>query len=109
MESILTSVKKMLGIAEEYTHFDLDLIMHINTVFTILNQMGVGPSYGFRIEDADDEWDDFLDDNIALESVKSYMFLKVRELFDPPTSSAVSGAADRMIKELEWRLSVTVD
>ena len=109
MESILTSVKKMLGIAEEYTHFDADLIMHINTVFTVLNQLGVGPAYGFRIEDAEDEWEDFLDDEVALESVKSYMTMKVKLLFDPPTSSAVMEATNRMVSELEWRLNVTVD
>lgn len=109
MESILTSVKKMLGIAEEYTHFDADLIMHINTVFTILNQLGVGPAYGFRIEDAEDEWEDFLDDEVALESVKSYMGMKVKLLFDPPASSAVMEATNRMVSELEWRLNVTVD
>lgn len=109
MDSILTSVKKMLGIAEEYTHFDADLIMHINTVFTILNQLGVGPSYGFRIEDADDEWVDFLDDQVALESVKTYMAMKVKLMFDPPASSSVMEATNRMVSELEWRLNVTAD
>ena len=109
MDSILTSVKKMLGIAEEYTHFDADLIMHINTVFTILNQLGVGPSYGFRIEDADDEWEDFLDDQVTLESVKTYMAMKVKLMFDPPASSSVMEATNRMVSELEWRLNVTAD
>ena len=109
MDSILTSVKKMLGIAEEYTHFDADLIMHINTVFTILNQLGVGPSYGFRIEDADDEWGDFLDDQVTLESVKTYMAMKVKLMFDPPASSSVMEATNRMVGELEWRLNVTAD
>ena len=109
MESILTSVKKMLGIAEEYTHFDPDLIMHINTVFAILNQLGVGPSYGFRIEDADDEWEDFINDEVALEPVKTYVAMKVKLLFDPPTSSAVMESTNRLVNELEWRLNVTVD
>ena len=94
----------MLGIAEEYTHFDADIIMHINTVFMILTQMGVGPEEGFSIEDDMAEWSDFIDEVKFHEGVKSYMFLKVRVLFDPPTSSAVMEASNRMIDELEWRL-----
>ena len=109
MESILTSIKKMLGIAEEYEHFDPDIIMHINTVFTILCQIGVGPAGGFRIEGEDAEWSDYLDDNILLESVKTYMHMRVRLMFDPPQSSAAIESMNRLINELEWRLSVTVD
>ena len=109
MESILTSIKKLLGIAEEYTQFDADIIMHINSTFAILTQIGVGPSTGFMIDDKSDSWDDFLDDDPRVEMVKSYMGMKVRLLFDPPTSSAVMEALNRSISEFEWRLSVHVD
>lgn len=104
MESILTSIKKLLGIAEEYTHFDEDLIMHINSVLTILTQMGVGPSTGFTITDKEDTWDDFIDNKIYFEAVKTYIHLKVKLVFDPPLSSAVTEAINKMISELEWRL-----
>lgn len=109
MESILTSVKKMLGIMEEYEHFDPDIIMYINSVFVILAQIGVGPKGGFRIEDSTTEWSEYLDDNILLETVKSYVGMKVRLMFDPPQSSAVIESMNRLISELEWRISVTVD
>lgn len=109
MESILTSIKKMLGIAEEYTHFDMDLIMHINSVLTILTQIGVGPSKGFSIEDDGATWSDFLPDAYNLELVKSYVYMKVRLMFDPPQSSSVMEAMKNNISELEWRISVTVD
>lgn len=109
MESILTSIKKLLGIAEEYNHFDPDLIMHINSVLMILTQLGVGPSEGFRIEDDSATWDDFIPEDQNLEAVKSYMHLKVKLLFDPPLSSAVIESMKRMIDEIEWRLNVEVD
>ena len=109
MESILTSIKKLLGITEEYTHFDVDLIIHINSVFMILNQLGVGPSEGFAIEDKSSTWDEFVEDPTQLQSVKSYMYMKVKLLFDPPLSSAVMEAMNRTISEFEWRLNVAVD
>ena len=109
MDSILTSIKKLLGITEEYQHFDDDLIMHINSVFLVLNQLGVGPREGFLIEDDSAEWSDFLEDPTKLQLVKSYMFLKVKLLFDPPLSSAVIEANNRMISEFEWRLNVAAD
>jgi len=109
MESILTSIKKMLGIVEEYTHFDADLIMHINSVFAILTQIGVGPSEGFSIEDDTDVWTDFIQDNKRLESVKSYTYMKVKLLFDPPLSSSVIESMNRIISELEWRIQVAAD
>ena len=104
MESILTSIKKLLGITEDYTHFDKDIIMHINSVFLNLNQIGVGPEEGFLIEDKSAEWADFIEDSVLLQAVKSYMYLKVRLLFDPPLSSAVIESSNRMIAEYEWRL-----
>jgi hypothetical protein len=106
VESILTSIKKLLGIAEEDTNFDQDLIMHINSVFMILTQLGVGPSKGFSIKDENDVWSDFIPEQSSLEAVKSYVYMKVRLMFDPPLSSAVADAINRNISELEWRLNV---
>ena len=104
-ESILISIKKLLGIAEDYDHFDPDLIMHINTVFMILHQMGVGPKEApFMIEDANAIWDDFIGDAKDLQPVKTYIALKVRLAFDPPAASAHMQAITDTIKELEWRL-----
>ena len=108
-ESILTSVKKMLGITKEYDAFDMDIVMHINSVFMILYQMGVGPSEAFRITDDSAKWNDFIPEGSKLESVKSYVYLKVKLLFDPPTNSAVAEANNRMISELEWRLNFEVE
>lgn len=111
MESILTSIKKMLGIDEEYTHFDADIIMHINTVLMILTQLGVGPETGFVIEDDTSTWVSFVPEANAaqLHAVKSYIYMKVKLMFDPPLSSAVIEAMNRQIAELEWRLNVAVD
>ena len=109
MESILTSVKKLLGIDEEYEHFDADIIMHINSVFAILTQLGVGPSEGFSIEDKEATWDDYFGEAGEYHSVKTYMYLKVRLLFDPPTSSAVMEAMNRQISEFEWRLNTAAE
>ena len=108
-DSILTSIKKLLGITEEYEHFDQDIITHINSVFMILNQLGVGPSNGFSITDKTAVWSDFISEGTNLESVKSYIYLKVRLLFDPPTTSAVMESMNRMISELEFRLNVSVE
>jgi hypothetical protein len=108
-DSILTSVKKMLGIAEEYEHFDADLLMHINSVFSILHQLGVGPADGFMIEDKSSIWSDFISDESKYMLAKSYMFLKVKLLFDPPLSSAVLECYKTQISEYEWRLNITVE
>lgn len=109
MESILTSIKKMNGIPEDYTQFDTDLIIHINSVLVILNQLGVGPANGFSVEDKGNTWDEFLGTDSRLSMVKSYVALKVRLLFDPPTSSAVMDSMNKMVSELEWRINVQVD
>lgn len=106
MDSILTSIKKLLGITEEYEHFDQDIIIHINTALMILTQLGVGPSEGFFIKDKYALWSDFIPDVKTLEAVKSYIYLKVRTLFDPPTSSSLMNAMEQNMKELEWRLNV---
>lgn len=108
-DSILTSVKKMLGIAEEYEHFDADLLMHINSVFSILHQLGVGPADGFMIEDKSWIWSDFISDESKYMLAKSYMFLKVKLLFDPPLSSAVLECYKTQISEYEWRLNITAE
>ena len=109
MESILTSIKKLLGISEEYEHFDNDLIMHINSVLLVLTQLGVGPEEGFYIVDKNDTWDDFLAGSMNLEMVKSYVYMKVKLLFDPPLSSAVIEANNRVIAEFEWRLRLAAE
>lgn len=109
MESILTSIKKLLGIAEDYTHFDNDIIMHINSVFLILTQLGVGPPEGFVIQDVTALWTDFVADDKNLELIKSYTYLKVKIMFDPPLSSAVLDSTNQLIKEYEWRIQVASD
>ena len=109
MDSILTSVKKLLGLTEEYTAFDADLIMHINSVLMILNQMGVGPEKTFTISDATATWSEFCGGRTDIEAVKSYTALKVRLLFDPPQSSSVMDAIESQIGELEWRLYTLCD
>ncbi len=109
MESILTSIKKMLGILEEYEHFDTDIIIHINSVLSILTQLGIGPPEGFSIKDKEAVWTDFIPDNPCLESVKSYVYLKVKLLFDPPLSSSVTESTNRLISELEWRINTAAE
>ena len=105
-DSILNSVKKALGIDSEFTAFDESLIMHINSVFFIMAQMGIGKN--FIIEDSGSTWSDYLDARSDLEAVKTYMYAKVRQIFDPPTGG-VADALDRTVKELEWRLFSATD
>lgn len=110
MDSILTSIKKLLGITEEYEHFDVDIIIHINSVFMTLTQLGVGPAEGFAISDKYSTWEEFISDPIKLQAVKSYMYLKVRMLFDIASmGSATISAYERQIAEFEWRLKEEVD
>lgn len=109
MDSILTSIKKLLGISEEYEHFDPDIVIHINSAFSVLTQLGVGPEEGFRIEDASAVWSEFLYDDPRIEFVKTYVYLKVKLGFDPPLSSAAIEAINRQISELEWRINVAVE
>lgn len=106
-DSILTSIKKMLGISSDNTDFDTDIVIHINTVFGILNELGVGPSSGYMITSANDTWADYgISEDNNLNSVKSYMYLKVKMLFDPPITSAIQNANTQLINELEWRLNI---
>jgi hypothetical protein len=104
--SILDSTKKILGLEADYTAFDLDILTHINSVFSDLQQLGIGPVEGFAIEDASAEWDDFLEGNVLMNSVKTYMYLRVRLLFDPPTASFHISSLKEQQTALEWRLNV---
>lgn len=103
--SILTDVKKMLGIDSSYEVFDADILIHINTVFSTLNQLGIGPTTGFMIEDDTAEWDAFLAGDLRLNSVKSYVYLRVRLLFDPPQTSYLIDSQRKQVEEFEWRLN----
>ena len=109
LESILNSVKKMIGIDQDYTVFDVDIITHTNTAFSILHQLGVGPDEGFEVTDNTQTWTDFMGDDPRLNFVKSWVTLKVKMLFDPPQSSALIDSANRLLSELEWRINVSVD
>lgn len=104
MDSILTSVKKTLGIDEAYVAFDVDILMHINSVLATLNQIGVGPENGYQIEDKAATWDDLLGSDPRLNNVKSWVYLKVRLLFDPPATSFAIQAMQDQAKELETRI-----
>lgn len=106
MESILNSVKSHVNVSETETHFDQDIIIHINSVFSILRQMGVGPETTFDIIDDKAVWDDFIEDN-DFNEVKTYMYLKVKKVFDPPSNSNMMQALNEQIAELEWRLTTT--
>jgi hypothetical protein len=108
-DSILVTVKKMLGLGEDYTVFDLDVITHINSVFTTLTQLAVGPPGGFSIEDDTALWGDFITPEMNLHAVKTYIYLRVRLLFDPPQTAHHQTAVQEQIKELEWRLNVQAD
>lgn len=109
MESILTSIKKLLGITKDYPYFDTDIIIHINSVFTVINQLGIGPKEGFVISGDNETWSDFISEPKICEVVKTYMYLKVKLLFDPPQSSSLIEAINKSISEFEWRLSVIHD
>ena len=108
-ESILTSIKKLLGIEETYDHFDPDIIIHINTAFSILQQLGVGPEGGFRITDKTSSWGEYTSDLKKLNMVRDYVYMKVRLIFDPPSAGTVVEAYKELISETEWRLNVAVD
>lgn len=108
-ESILTSIKKLLNISVDDKSFDSDITMHINTVFTILNDLGVGSEHCFHIEDKSSKWSDFLSDDTDLESIKSYIYLKVKMMFDPPANSSIIENYNKIINELEWRINSRVD
>lgn len=103
--SVLTSVKKTLNLAEDDTSFDPELVLYINSIFSVLNGLGVGPANGFAIEDKEGTWEDFIGTDLRRNQVKTYMCLRVRLLFDPPTTSYLIDSMDRQVKELEWRIN----
>ena len=109
LTSILTTIKKMLGIDSTYDAFDVDVIINVNSALMVLAQLGVGPSTGFHITGATETWSSFLLDDTTVEAVKTYIYLKVRLIFDPPASSFVLTAIQEQIKEFEWRLMVKED
>ena len=108
-DSILITIKKLLGIAEDDTSFDTDVIININMALNVLLQLGVGPENGFSITGNTETWSDYIDDMSKLEMVKTYIYLKVKLIFDPPQSSRVIESIENQIKELEWRANVQVD
>lgn len=105
MDSILQSVKKLVGVHESYTEFDTDIIIHINTALAILNQLGIGPDDGYMIEGEDETWDEFIETNNQT-MVKSFIHLHVKMAFDPPSSSALMESMQRTLDELTWRLEL---
>lgn len=108
-ESILNSIKKALGLSKDYHAFDFEIIMHINSALSNLTQLGVGPADGFAIEDDESEWDDLLNGNKRLSNAKSFVYLKVRMLFDPPGTQHLLVATEKLIEEETWRLAVSSD
>ena len=108
-DSILDSIKKVLGLDPEYTEFDIDIIMHINSIFSTLHQLGVGPEEEFSISDNTSIWDDFIGTTKDINSVKSYVYLKARLMFDPPATSFAIAAFEKQATELEWRLNVVTE
>lgn len=109
MESILESMKRMIGISDDDDSFDTDLIIDINSIFTILNQLGAGPPNGFEIIDSREVWTDFMPDISKINLIKSYVYLKLKLMFDPPASSSVMDAMNRQISEFEWRISISCE
>lgn len=109
MESILNTIKKMLDVDVGCTHFDENIINHINTALMVLTQIGVGPDKGYAIRDATAKWSDFLTDMSKLEGVKTYIYLRVKPLFDPTSSSAISSAMKNVADELEWRMNINAE
>lgn len=110
MDSILKSIKQLLGIADDDNSFDTEITIHINSVLSVLTQLGVGPSTGYRVTGEFETWSDFLSDDNLLEMVKSYTYLKVKLMFDlATTSSAVIEATNRSVSELEWRICAAAE
>lgn len=108
-QSILMSIKKLLNVDEEDPAFDTDIGMLINAEFMTLHQLGIGPDDGFSIHEADTKWTDFSDDSTLIESVKTYIYMKVRMIFDPPASSVVADAFNARIHELEFRMNAQAE
>ena len=108
-ESILNTIKKLLGIDESYDAFDTDVIVNINTFLGVLNTLGVGVE-GFTIEDDSATWGEFLAANaVPLNEAKTYLYLRVRQVFDPPASGVLGSAFEKQIEELGWRMMVKIE
>ena len=110
-ESILNTIKEMLGASPDYDAFNTDIIIHINTAFMELTQIGVGPQEGFMITDDSETWADFIPetDALQLQGIKSYVYLSVKLVFDPPSNSSATESINRQLAKLEWRLNHVVD
>ena len=108
-DSILITIKKLLGLEDDDTSFDTDIITHINSFIPVLYQLGVGPSSGLLIEDSSSHWSDLLENEAQLALVKTWLYLRVRKVFDPPQSGTAMEALNSTINELEWRINVSVD
>ena len=106
MDSILTSIKQLLGIAQDDDSFNNELVIHINSAISVLTQLGVGPVEGFRITGPDEEWSALIGARLDIENVKSVVYYRVRLAFDPPQNSNITGAINDQIKEFEWRMNV---
>lgn len=109
MTSILETTKRMLGIPSTYTHFDDELIIHINTAISILTQLGVGPSDGFSITSSTETWSDFVSDESKIKMIENYIFARVRLSFDPPASAAAIEALNKQMEMYEFRINLQVD
>lgn len=107
--SILNTIKNMLGIDETFNGFDSEITIDINSAFMNLHQLGVGPNTAFQISSEMDKWSDFTEDETQIGGIKTYIYLKTRLLFDPPTNSFLVNSIDKQIQELEWRLNVNAE
>ena len=108
-ESILKTIKQLIGCPDDFEQFDLDLIVHINSAFATLTHLGVGPKEGYRIIGADNVWSEFEDNAQKLSLIKDYVYIKTRLLFDPPTSGSLMDILKEQLKEMEWRLYILYD
>ena len=109
MDSILDSIKATLGLTPEYTPFDNEIILHINSAMTVLSQLGVGPEGGIFITGSEETWDQVFGDSPKINLIKSWMGLKVKLLFDPPNSGVLHEAMERQVTEFEWRINVQAE
>lgn len=108
-DSILNTIKKLLGISNDDTSFDIDILVQINTAILGLIQIGVGPQSGYYVTSDSETWEEFIDDDVLLEGVKTYIYIKVRMVFDPPQNGAHKDALEKCLNEVEWRLQHVVE
>lgn len=108
-ESILNSIKKMLGLDSEYAPFDIDVTIHINAALMVLHQLGVGTRTPFRITGKTEKWKDFLGTDVDFQAAQTYVYLKTKQVFDPPSIGVVSNSLEALIREYEWRLNIQAE